>query len=273
MSSIWNIVKNKVSDIKGDVKAKSGNQSKLKAFQDLECKYEGFFTHEQAVLWDCLLSFQASENLTGDMLEIGVYKGRSALLSALHLNPKEEFVLIDGTPFIHEAEKSLNPILSKRGVWINKMSFEVASNDLKRAGGFRWIHIDGEHTGRAVTHDLGTTEPHLADSGILVLDDFFSPMYPQLTEAVYAWLASHRFRLSMFLCGWNKAYLCRPQSAPFYRKFIVQNLADELHQRDIHNFTITKTAAIEETSAFGICPRLRDQDYYGLDSSPQTLPL
>ena len=273
MSSFWNKVKNAASDIKGNVRAKTTNQSKLKAFQDLESKYEGFFIHEQAVLWDCLLSFQASENLTGDMLEIGVYKGRSALLSALHLNPKEKFVLIDGTPFIHEAEKSLKPLLGTRGVWLNQMSYQLTAGDLKKEKGFRWIHIDGEHTGRAVTHDLGITEPHLSEFGILVLDDFFSPMYPQLTEAVFAWLATNRFRLSMVLCGWNKAYLCRPQFAPFYRKFIVQNLADELHQRDLHNFTITKTAAIEETSAFGICPRLRDQDYYGLDSSPQTLPL
>jgi len=258
-------------------KNKDGNNllsnSRLKPFQEKEANFEGFFTHESAVLWDCLLAWQASSQITGPMMEIGVYKGRSAFLSALHLNPKEEFVLIDGTPFIFEAKKQLDPLLGKRGVWINKMSFQVASSDLKKEGGYRWIHIDGEHTGRAVTHDLEITEPHLAENGILVLDDFFNPMYPQLTEACFAWLASNRFRLSMFLCGWNKAYLCRPQFGPSCRKFIMENLARDLHQRELHNFTITKTAAIDETSAFGICSRLRGQDYYGLDSNPANLPI
>lgn len=110
------------------------NPSRLDEFRNSESNFEGFFTPEQAALWDCLLAWQASSQITGPMMEIGVYKGRSAFLSALHLNPKEEFVLIDGTPFIFEAKKQLDPLLGKRGVWINKMSFQVASSDLKKRG-------------------------------------------------------------------------------------------------------------------------------------------
>lgn len=273
MTSILDLVKKVTSDMKRNLETECGSESKLNAFQHLESQYEGFLTMECAVLWDCLLGCQAKKEINGHMLEIGVYKGRSALLSALHINPKEEFVLIDGTPFIHEAEKSLKSLLGKRGVWINQMSYQLTAGDLKKEKGFRWIHIDGEHTGRAVTHDLEITEPLLSDFGMLVLDDFFNPMYPQLTEAVFAWLAANRYRLSIILCGWNKAYLCRPQTAPFYRSFIIKQLAEEIHRRDYHNFTITKTAALEETSAFGISPRFRDYDYYGLDSSPEKLPI
>jgi len=115
MTSILDLVKKVTSDMKRNLETECGNESKLNAFQHLESQYEGFLTMECAVLWDCLLRCQAKKEINGHMLEIGVYKGRSALLSALHLNPKEEFVLIDGTPFIHEAEKSLKSLLGKEG--------------------------------------------------------------------------------------------------------------------------------------------------------------
>jgi hypothetical protein len=77
----------------------------------------------------------------------------------------------------------------------------------------------------------------------------------------------------MFLCGWNKAYLARPMFATNYRKFIYQNLALELHKRDIHDFMITKTSTLDESTSLGICHRFVDRDYYGLDANPDYLPI
>jgi hypothetical protein len=248
--------------------------SKLPAFNELEDKVFGFFTHQSAALWDSFLCHQRENYLLGNMLEIGVYKGRSALLSSLHLGEQEKFFLIDGSPFIREAEKHLNPILGNRGCYIQKMSYDLEIDffkDIRQK--CRWIHIDGEHTGRAVINDLEFCEQMLSDNGILILDDFFNPMYPQLTEAAFMFLQNNKFKLSMFLCAWNKAYLARPIFAASYRNFIRQKLASELHKRDIHDFIITKTSTLDESTSFGICHRFVDRDYYGLDSDPDYLPV
>jgi hypothetical protein len=256
-----------------DIQKKFGQHSQLEQFGQLEGLVEGFFTAQNAALWDALLSFQTEQNIVGDFLEIGVYKGRSALLSALHLRNSEQFHLIDGTHFLEEAEQHLGPILAQRGQYIQKMSYEISHQDLQGIRHrCRWVHIDGEHTGRAVWNDLELCEQVLSSDGVLILDDFFNPMYPQLSEAAFAFLAQNKYKLSMFLCGWNKAYLARPLYALHYRAFVHQFLAAELHCRAVHDFMLTKTATIDESGAFGICHRFADRDYYGLDSNPDFIP-
>lgn len=248
--------------------------SKLGEFSDLEHQTPGFFTNVSAALWDSLLCFQDKHFITGDMLEIGVYKGRSALMSALHLRIAEKFLLIDGTPYIQEAENALEPILKGRGVYIQKMSYELRIESFSEIRHkCRWVHIDGEHTGRAVINDLEFCEQILSNEGILILDDFFNPMYPQLTEAAFTFLNQNRYKLSILLCAWNKAYLVRPLFALNYRNFISSKLSSELHQRDIHDFMIVKTSTLDESTAFGIVHRFADRDYYGLDSDPDNLPI
>jgi hypothetical protein len=249
-------------------------QSKLINFNELESQVPGFITNQSVALWDAFLCYQAENHLLGDMVEIGVYKGRSALISSLHLREQEKFVLIDGTPWIEEARQHLDPILNSRGYYIEKISYDLdigSFEDIRHK--CRWIHIDGEHTGRAVINDLEFCEQMLSNNGILILDDFFNPMYPQLAEAAFSFLDRHKFKLSMFLCGWNKAYLARPMFAINYRDFIRQNLASELHLRDIHDFMIAKTSTLDESTSFGICHRFTDRDYYGLDSDPDYLPI
>lgn len=250
------------------------SNSKLVKFHELEVKIPGFILNQSIALWDALLCYQAEHHLLGDMVEIGVYKGRSALISSLHLREQEKFSLVDGTPWIEEARNNLDPILNNRGCYIQKMSYDLDIEYIKNIRHkCRWIHIDGEHTGRAVINDLESCEQMLSDDGILVLDDFFNPMYPQLTEAAFSFLGRNKFKLSMFLCGWNKAYLARPLFVVRYRDFIRQHLASELHLRDIHDFTITKTSTLDESTSFGICHRFSDRDYYGLDSDPDYLPI
>ena len=249
-------------------------QSQLSNFDKLESQVEGFLMSQNIPLWDSFLCYQLEESILGNMLEIGVYKGRSALISSLHLGEQEKFLLIDSTPYIKEAQKHLDPILSNRGYYIQKMSYDLEIEHFKDVRhGCRWVHIDGEHTGRAVINDLEFCEQILSDDGILILDDFFNPVYPQLTEAAFSFLQNNKFKLSMFLCGWNKAYLARPMFAVKYRDFIRHHLASELHKRNLHDFMIAKTSTLDESTSFGIFYRFTDRDYYGLDSEPDYLPV
>src|SRR6267154_2388847 len=58
----------------------------------------GWFYHESAGIWDTLLSYQEATNNVGNMLEIGVYQGKSAGMLALHRRGEESCVLVDVLP-------------------------------------------------------------------------------------------------------------------------------------------------------------------------------
>jgi hypothetical protein len=242
-------------------------------YQEAQKDFEGFFGDESAALFDIFLSFQKAQKITGNFLEIGVYKGRSALMSGFHLEENEMFHLIDMTYFLDEVEEKLNPILGNRGKYHQSLS-QVLTADMIGVSKYslRWIHIDGEHTGRAVWNDLSLCEPLLSDEGILVLDDFFNPAYPQITEATFKFLDRYPYSLSLILTGWNKAYLARPLFARQYLEMIRETLGSSLHQRNIHDFVICKTTTREETSCYGIGRRWQDRDYYGLDSNSDDIP-
>jgi len=248
--------------------------SKLADFRRYQGDFPGFFSDTNAAIWDVLLEFQATNRIQGHMLEIGVYQGRSALMAALHLRSDEHFLLVDGSPFLRQAKAHLAPHVGRRGVFVNLLSHRLRVEDyasFRRA--CRWIHIDGEHTGQAVVNDLTFAEQMLHEQGVLVLDDFFNPAYPQLTEAAYAFLHTHRFKLSMFLCGHIKAYLARPLFARRYRQWILEKMAPALHLRNVHDFTLYKSSTLDESTAFGIGERMGNRDWRGLDATPDEIPL
>jgi hypothetical protein len=47
------------------------------------------------VLWDFFFGAQVRQGISGDLLEIGVYKGRSAVLGALYMRPEERAFFVD----------------------------------------------------------------------------------------------------------------------------------------------------------------------------------
>lgn len=247
---------------------------KLAEYQRLKENIPGFFDDGNAAVWDMLLEFQESLPIQGPMFEIGVFHGRSALMAALHLRAHEQFLLVDGTKLLRKAEVNLSPVLGKRGVYVEVMSDQLRVEEYRsfwRA--CRWIHVDGGHTGQAVTNDLAMVDQLLHEQGVVVMDDFFNPAYPQLTDAVFAYLNSNRFKLSMFLCGWNKAYLARPIFARTYRQWIREHMAAGLHSRGMHQFTLWKTATLDESAAIGIGVRMTDRDWQGLDTNPDDIPI
>ena len=241
-------------------------------YQAIKAQMDGYFADQSAALFDIFLQMQQHINARGDMLEIGVYKGRSAAMSTQHLRPEEKFFLIDCSNHLDDAKRNLQPHLQGRGVFHKQQSALMTPESIgAKLRSVRWIHIDGGHTGNDVVTDIELCEKLLSDNGVMVLDDFFNPMYPQLTEAVYAYMAANRYKLTMFLIGYNKAYLSRPGSAWCYRSLIKSGLADFLRVREVNDFLVCKTTPTEESACYGIGNRFVDRDYYGLDNAPDVM--
>jgi predicted O-methyltransferase YrrM len=134
--------------------------------------------------------------ISGNMLEIGAYHGRSAAVLANHLNLGEYLVICD---IFEEGDSavygdtitpkevtanilSVNPGLSAGVIRIfkgdsSKLSFGPEDR-------FRFIHIDGGHSYKECLLDLRICVEHVINSGIIVVDDFMHPDWPEVTNAI-----------------------------------------------------------------------------------------
>lgn len=250
---------------------------RFRRYRRAQRRIPGWFEPGAAAVWDCLLEYQAAAKIRGDGLEIGVWHGRSAALLAMHADPERERVLLlDKHPSRRKVSKALRRVGRELGAGVELLGadsreVEPARLDPDGARSFRWIHIDGEHTERAVRSDLALADRLLADRGVVCLDDFFSPCFPQVSRAVFAHLAEHPGRYALFLCGFNKGYLARPLHAREYLRFCHEELAAGMQARRF-DVTLWKTTDPEEMNCFGIARRLRgDPILRGPDWDPAAI--
>lgn len=230
----------------------------------------GFMSAANIAVWDALLCAQQRFYIQGHLLEIGVFKGRSASVLCQHKRAEEELWLVDFSQYLAEAEINLAALKSPDVKFIHEKSSDLWKSPeiARKRRQFRWIHIDGEHTGHAVANDLNLAADLLSNEGVICVDDFFNPAYPQISAATYMWLANHPFELEMILCGENKVYLARPTYAYQYLNLIRQRLAADLKSRGYTEFTLFKTSPTGDANCWGIGPRRAERDLYGLDADP-----
>jgi predicted O-methyltransferase YrrM len=234
----------------------------------------GFTAPESMCIWDFLLEFQSRNWPPASLLEIGVYYGHSAVMLALHCKGAETLLLVDPSDYVDEARKVLTGFNALRFEIVKARSSDSQSWALtsQYRHALRWIHVDGDHKAEAVWNDLSLANCLLADTGIICVDDFFNPGYPQLTYTVCRFLEENRAQLQLFLCGYNKGYLARPNAIRKYLDAVRQDLAREITARGFADFTIFKTDSANMVNAFGIVKgRWKDLEYYGLDEDPNQI--
>jgi hypothetical protein len=234
----------------------------------------GSFWDGAIVTWDVLFRYQAEAGIAGDLLEIGVLKGRSAVLLALHACPGETLALVDPALRL-EATDMVERVRPGPNLYLRMRSQELGNDTSLGAleGRCRWVHIDGEHSGPAVDNDLDIAARLLAPAGVVCLDDFFTPAYPQITRAAFAWLAARGGAFTLFLTGFNKGYVCRADAAPAYLRFTRDRMLAEFERRDFADITVWKTTEPADMNCFGITPRYQEYRYKGPDWAPDTIPL
>lgn len=230
---------------------------------------EGWFGEGAIAVWDSLLDFQRRAGVQGHMLEIGVHHGKSAALMAMYAQPGSKVLLVDHALKAPKIERALAAAQPAAGV-----EFVTAQCDSRQLGvnplvvqtyrQHRWIHIDGEHSAGAVSNDMRIANQLLASDGVLVIDDFFSWLYPQVTEAVLRYVRQNPDDFALFLCGFNKAYLARPHFVHNYLQFCAAELPEALAARG-QETTVGKTTYPAEMNVFGVGPRFQGKALRGPD--------
>lgn len=165
--------------------------------------------------------WQAARGVAGHVGEVGIHHGKLFLLLALLRRAGERAVAIDVF-----ARQDLNPDRSGHGdravfegharrflgglegVVIHETdSLLLHGADLAGdSGRFRLWSVDGCHMAGHARSDLELAFDTLAPGGVVVLDDFFHPEWPGVTEAALGLLADRR-DIAPVAHGCNKLFL------------------------------------------------------------------
>lgn len=227
-------------------------------------EFEGFFGDFSIAVLSNLLTAQEEAGVRGDLVEYGVYRGRSAAVLLAHLREGERAVLVDSSnaPQL-DALARVSP------------AFEFVqgkSEDLVAKPGFgetvgrtvRLSHHDASHTYHNLTSELRFMEGRVVPGGIVVLDDFFNPNFLQVTAACFEYLASGRSDLEMLLYCSAKAYLCHRADFDRYARHVLERTLPEVQGLGF-SCMLSRTDDHDRYRGFSLIPKgSPDQpDFYG----------
>jgi hypothetical protein len=168
-------------------------------------------------------------------LEIGVDQGKSFILFCLH-DKVEKVVGIDlfdlqgenvdksGFGRLEGLEKNLIQLhIPKEKIELrmgNSTDYKI-KNSIKQRD-FTVVHIDGGHSLDVVRSDLDLAKKAINDSGVLIVDDFLRPDWPEVSQALFDWLKENQ-SFKIFCIGHNKAFISKSSFTDKYIEFLQGN--------------------------------------------------
>jgi hypothetical protein len=173
------------------------------AYLSLKDSVRGWFLDIDARLFLGVNALQVDRGITGNLLEIGAFHGKSAILLGYCLQPGERLVVsdtfehTDGLTVEGMAEHvTYHTTLRQQEFERNYCRFHPSlpelivgpSAQLDRvalARQFRLIHVDGGHEYEVVREDILTARTLLGDGGIVIFDDWSQPHCPGVAMALW----------------------------------------------------------------------------------------
>jgi len=199
---------------------------------------EGWLSETDAKIFELILKQQSDLGLVGSVAEIGLHHGKSFILLCTFLQPNEKAYGIDvfesqilnlDSSGLGNKRKLLGNlhrfycdmsqiILDERQSELVKVSeIQVA------VGGIRFFSIDGGHWYSTVLNDLKLAKECLITGGVIAVDDYLRPEWPDVGRAFHAWYALNSEDFEVVAIGFNKIYLAHPSWAPLYRENLLQD--------------------------------------------------
>ncbi|WP_051857149.1 class I SAM-dependent methyltransferase [Streptomyces sp. NRRL S-1868] len=162
----------------------------------------GWFYRTDVILFDWFLRRQRQLRERGDLLEMGAYMGKSAVMMRSYLEPDERFTVCD--LFDSEAPDEANgremrgsyATLTRRAFESNFLAFHdelprivqaptsVVPREVEPAS-CRFVHVDASHLYEHVRGDIAAARQALRPGGIVVLDDYRSEHTPGVACATW----------------------------------------------------------------------------------------
>lgn len=183
----------------------------------------GWFDRVDAEIFGLITDYQNSAGLDGSVAEIGLHHGKSFIALCLSLRDgqraygidlfEQQALNVDGSGKGDRTMVERN--LQAAGVDLSAVvldgrpSSSVGAADILGAvGPVRFFSVDGGHHQEIVRNDLLLARQTLADHGVIALDDFLRPEWPEVSAGYFAWFEKSSKSLVPFAMGLNKLYLC-----------------------------------------------------------------
>lgn len=170
-------------------------------------------------------SYQKSNSISGDLVEIGVHHGQFFIAMALLSDGREQVVAVDVFDWQHlNIDKSgrgdldifkghISNICPDKNIIIRQadsLAIKISDKTDEQFGKrkYRIFHIDGGHTPEHVVNDLRIAEACVVEGGVVIADDFLHPKWIGVTEGIFKYIADGASPLLPFAFGNNKMYFC-----------------------------------------------------------------
>lgn len=150
------------------------------------------------------LEFQNDTAPPGDLLELGTFQGKSAILMGQKLKPGERLTVCDVFDEVvtwdgaNRAEQAFfaDKIPTRQAFETNYLAFHDQLPEIVQgpageichhvaAGSCRFVHIDASHVYDNVREDTASARQVLQDNGIVVFDDYRKPQCLGTAAAVW----------------------------------------------------------------------------------------
>ncbi|WP_297484326.1 class I SAM-dependent methyltransferase [Ferrovum sp.] len=199
---------------------------------------EGWFSRVDSQIFYELLCYQNLNHIDGGVAEIGMHHGKSFIALCLGLTGGQKAYGVD---IFENQKKNLDRSgsgvrdivennLKTYGIDLAKVvidprgSDEVKTEDIYQAvGDVRFFSVDGGHWRDIVSNDLSLAASVLAKDGVIALDDFLRPEWPDVSAGFFEWFEKSDESVVPFAIGHNKLYLCHKQSVGRLQKILIDS--------------------------------------------------
>jgi Methyltransferase domain len=196
-------------------------------------RIEGWFSRVDAEIFYLITAFQNVAAWEGGVAEIGLHHGKSFIALCMSLKAPQRAYgidIFDNQSLNLDQSGSGNRAivtdnLIRAGVDLSSVildgrsSNEVTPEDiLQSVGRVRFFSVDGGHWADIVRCDLRLAEQTMATHGVIALDDFLRPEWPDVSAGYFMWLGARSRPIVPFAIGFNKLYLCDASFAARYQE-------------------------------------------------------
>lgn len=198
---------------------------------------EGWLTPLSARILAFLLDEQARLGVHGSVGEIGVHHGKLFLVAYLATRRAErafavdlfdlQELNVDGSGrgdrerFLANVERHAGSTEGLVVLTADSLKLPPARL-LEEAGPARFVSIDGGHTDECTLNDLRLAEACLADGGIILLDDYFNPNWPDVSVGAARHFTSPGAKTKPFLITPNKVFFAEERNHSVYQRALYE---------------------------------------------------
>jgi methyltransferase family protein len=193
---------------------------------------EGWFFPIDAYAFAMFDEIQRREGISGNLFEIGVHHGKTAIFLAREAAQGETVGVCDvfenqelnvdrsgeGSRELFLANMRAKASLPAERLCIfAKRSAALTSDETTTR--CRFFHIDGGHRPEDVFADLVTADRAVLPDGIVSVDDVFNSNWPGVSEGFYNFIATRPDGFVPLFIGGNKVFFARPDAAERYERY------------------------------------------------------